>query len=105
MQENKQYTETTNESTFDIINAIPNDNKYNFNHLNDKNCSYFEHFKHAMYYSLVSLKASFYFFIHAFIPDLFTESGSTTINGLNHVISNHAYTDADINVDINLERI
>ena len=50
-----------------------------FNHLKHHNISYGEHFKNSMSYSFKSLKASLYFFIHAFIPDTFEDSGSKTI--------------------------
>ena len=63
-----------------------NDNTYIFNHLNDKKCSYIKHFKHASYYSCMSFKASFYFLVHAFYPDFYTETGSTTIDLLNNEI-------------------
>jgi hypothetical protein len=63
-----------------------NDNTYIFNNLNDKKCSYIKHFKHASYYSCMSFKASFYFLVHAFYPDFYTETGSTTIDLLNNEI-------------------
>ena len=111
MQEDKQNieitNESTNESTNNIINTISDDDIIGqgnnksilFNHLNNKNCTYFEHFKHAMYYSYTSFKASFYFFVHAFLPDFFTESGSITINRLNNTISSHAYNDINSNIN------
>jgi hypothetical protein len=48
-------------------------------HLSDMDVSYTEHFKQSMKYSGRSLKASFYFFIHAIAPDVFKTSGSDTI--------------------------
>ena len=60
-----------------------------FLHLNEKNCSYFEHFKHASYYSSMSFKASFYFLVHAFYPDFYPDTGSTTIEILNNEILNN----------------
>ena len=45
--------------------------------------TYFEHMTGALYYSLLSLQASFAFLIHAFYPDIFTETGSNIINKLN----------------------
>jgi hypothetical protein len=59
---------------------------YLFLHLNEKNCSYFEHFKHASYYSSMSFKASFYFLVHAFYPDFYQDTGSITIDLLNNEI-------------------
>ncbi len=56
---------------------------YMFDHLIQKNMTYFEHMTGALYYSLLSLQASFAFLIHAFYPDIFTETGSNIINKLN----------------------
>ena len=54
-----------------------------FNHLTQKNMTYFEHMIGAIYFSLLSLLASIAFFIHGLIPDIFTESGSSIIRILN----------------------
>lgn len=69
------------ESNF--INNINQDFK---THLDFAGQTYFEHFKDAIKYSYKSLKASFYFFIHALIPDVFTQSGSNCIHNLNDTI-------------------
>lgn len=58
-----------------------------FNHLSDLNVSYTTHFKHSMYYSIMSLKSSYYFFIHALYPDVYVTSGSDTIKKLHNIIS------------------
>jgi hypothetical protein len=57
-----------------------------FKHLTFANQSYFEHFQDALKYSLTSLTASFYFFIHAVWPDIYTRTGSDTIHELSTLI-------------------
>lgn len=57
-----------------------------FKHLVFANQTYFEHFYDAIKYSLISLKASIYFFCHAFWPDLFAKTGSDTIHSLSETI-------------------
>lgn len=54
-------------------------------HLEIAQQTYIEHFKDAMYYSWVSLKSSFYFFIHALSPNTFQKNGSTNIKFLNDI--------------------
>ncbi len=54
-----------------------------FQHLEDINQTYFQHFQDAFYYSINSLKASIYFFIHGIYPDIFTSAGSDTIFNIN----------------------
>ena len=56
-------------------------------HLEDNNQTYFEHLKNSLSYSWKSTKASFYFFIHAFIPCIFTSSGSTIIKEVHERVS------------------
>lgn len=56
-------------------------------HLQQVNQTYFQHFKHSIYYSGQSLKATFFFLIHAIFPDVFVDNGSTTIAELNTTIS------------------
>jgi hypothetical protein len=51
-------------------------------HLNDVDMKYFTHFKRSMGFCFKSFEASFYFFIHAFIPDIFEYNGSNTIDNL-----------------------
>lgn len=66
--------------------------EYNFinkdfkTHLDFAGQTYLEHFTDAMKYSGKSFKACFLFFIHAFVPDLFTQSGSNCIHNLNDTI-------------------
>jgi hypothetical protein len=55
-------------------------------HLDFAGQTYFEHFKDAMKYSCKSFKASFFFFIHALIPDIFTQSGSNCVHELSDTI-------------------
>jgi len=54
-----------------------------FGHLKRVNQTYIEHWFDAINYSFISLKASFYFFIHSFCPDLYEFDGSKTIKELN----------------------
>jgi hypothetical protein len=58
-----------------------------FKHLQELNITYTEHFKNSMSYSIQSLKASFYFFIHAIYPDAFEFDGSRQIRYLNELLS------------------
>ena len=67
-------------------NIEKNNKKYFFNHLNIINQSYCSHFCDAMKYCGISLKASFFFFIHAFWPDFFISNGSEAIFRLNDII-------------------
>jgi hypothetical protein len=53
-----------------------------FKHLQETEQTYIFHFFNAMNYSYISLKASFYFFIHAFYPDFFQFDESKTIYNL-----------------------
>lgn len=57
-----------------------------FNHLNDVNQNYTDHFKDSMSYSWNSAKGAFYFFCHGIYPDAFKTNGSETITDLNNVI-------------------
>jgi len=58
----------------------------NFNHLHFIGQTYTEHFSDSMNYSWISLKSSFYFFVHAIYPDIFITSGSKNILNLSHII-------------------
>jgi hypothetical protein len=55
-------------------------------HLEYANQTYLQHFQDSMYYSWISLKACFIFFIHGIFPDTFIDNGSTTISLLNKII-------------------
>ena len=57
-----------------------------FEHLQKVKQNYFEHFFDGIYYCRISLKASFYFFIHSLWPDLFEFDGSNTIKQLNNIL-------------------
>ena len=48
-------------------------------HLQIINQTYCEHFQDAVSYGFSAWKASIYFFIHAFFPDIFLFNGSQTI--------------------------
>lgn len=68
------------------INTSDNTSNQNINHLNFANQTYFEHFKDSITYCGKSIKASFFFFVHAIWPDLFTQSGSQCIHELSDTI-------------------
>ena len=68
------------------LEFVYEDNVY-FKHLAFVNQTYFEHFKDAIKYSFISLKASFLFFCHAFWPDIFIKTGSDTVHELSKNIS------------------
>lgn len=55
-------------------------------HLKKNKQTYFEHLGESLSYSGRAFKASFYFFIHAFIPDLFQYNGSATVYSLTDTI-------------------
>ena len=55
-------------------------------HLKKNNQTYFQHLGESLSYSGRAFKASFYFFIHAFIPDLFEYNGSATLYSLTDTI-------------------
>lgn len=55
-------------------------------HLEEAAQTYMEHFKDSISYSLRSIKATFYFFVHAISPDTFTKKGSDEIFELNDVL-------------------
>lgn len=57
-----------------------------FKHLTEVNQEYDNHFKDAMHYSWLSLKSSFFFFIHAIYPDAFKSNGSENIKKINTII-------------------
>ncbi len=57
-----------------------------FNHLQDVNQTYFEHFRDTLCYSYLSLRACIFFLIHGIYPDIFIKSGSTTIHNINEKI-------------------
>lgn len=58
-----------------------------FEHLESINQTYYEHFKDSMFYSLKALKASGYFFIHSFFPDICKTNGSNQISELDKIIT------------------
>mgnify|MGYP001563931710 FL=1 len=55
-------------------------------HLSIVKQGYFTHLKDSMYYSSISLKCAILFFIHAIIPDLFTDT-SKNVKQLNDMIN------------------
>lgn len=61
------------------------DNHY-FKHLAFANQTYFEHFYDAIKYAYISFSGSFYFFCHAFWPDIYVTKGSDTIHRLSETI-------------------
>ena len=66
---------------------ISSDDNTFFKHLSFANQSYFEHFSDSIKYCGTSLKGAFYFFCHAFWPDIFQQNGSETIHQLSSTIS------------------
>lgn len=58
-------------------------------HLQHNNISYFKHLKRSLVFSLLSLKASLYFFIHSFFPNTFVSNGSETINYIDNKLRDH----------------
>lgn len=59
-----------------------------FKHLKYVKQNYLEHLYDALTYSFTSIKASVYFFIHGFCPDLFEFDGSNQIQNLNDILTN-----------------
>jgi hypothetical protein len=57
-------------------------------HLKDIEMSYFQHMKCALGYAKESGKAMIYFFIHAFLPDVWVTKGSNHLNKLLEKIRN-----------------
>lgn len=57
-----------------------------FKHLAFANQTYYEHFCDAIKYSWCSLRASFYFFCHAFWPDIYIKAGSDSVHELSDII-------------------
>ena len=53
-------------------------------HLEFAKQTYFQHFFDSISYSFIAFKASFYFFIHALVPDIYQCDGSKTIFLLNN---------------------
>lgn len=51
-------------------------------HLEENNISYCKHFMRSMRFAWKSFKASIIFVIHAFYPNLFTDTGSNIIKEL-----------------------
>lgn len=79
----KTYRDNQVQTETDIGDNINRDFK---THLEFAGQTYLEHFVDAMKYSGKSLKASLCFFIHALIPDTFTQSGSQCIHELSEII-------------------
>jgi hypothetical protein len=55
-------------------------------HLKENKQTYFEHLSESLSYSGQAFKASFYFLIHAFVPDLFKYNGNATVYSLTDTI-------------------
>lgn len=55
-------------------------------HLKEINMSYFQHMKCALGYAKESGKAMIYFFIHAFLPDVWVIKGSNKLKEINKSI-------------------
>jgi hypothetical protein len=50
--------------------------------LDNKEVSYFDNVKEKMYYSGLTFKASFYFFVNAWLPNIFKEEGHVVLENL-----------------------
>ena len=87
----KIYNKINKITEDNVEDNVEDVNKSFFNHLNENGCSYIDHFRNASKYSYISLKASFYFFVHAIFPDFYIDNGSKTVNSLNTLIINHTY--------------
>lgn len=59
---------------------------FEIEHLKYAKQNYKEHLYDTLYYSFESIKASFIFIIHGFIPCIFTKKGSQIIHNLNEII-------------------
>ena len=82
----REYPDYTNEY-IPTLECIPEEKPEKYiSHLEKNNQTYFEHFKDSMSYSGQAFKASFYFFIHGFVPETFQSNGSDTIFYLNNTI-------------------
>lgn len=57
-----------------------------FQHLEDINQSYSDHFKDAIGYSWTAFKCSMIFFVHALYPDVLKTAGSKKLNKLHEII-------------------
>lgn len=57
-----------------------------FTHLEAVQQTYLEHLSDAWSYSLESIMAAFYFFLHGLCPDMFVNNGSETIARINTTI-------------------
>ena len=63
-----------------------------FQHLREFDQSYWSHFKNSIKYSGKAFLASGYFLAHAFVPDVFTKSGSSTVEKLRaDILSNQQH--------------
>lgn len=67
-------------------------------HLKQIKQNYFEHFKDAIYFSIISFKASYYFLIHAIYPDIYLNDGSQTINYLKVLIDQKKFLISQKNI-------
>ena len=82
-------TDMINYTSFNFDTSHIEDINYEdsfFKHLAFVDQTYYEHFCDAIKYSWCSLRASFYFFIHAFWPDIYIKHGSTSIHELSDII-------------------
>lgn len=56
-------------------------------HLKTINQTYGQHMLNALKYSALCQKASFFFLIHAIIPDVFVDNGSKTIRQIQDILA------------------
>ncbi len=55
-------------------------------HLKENNITYFKHFRRSIWCASQSLKATIIFTVHAFFPNIFTDTGSNILNELKNYL-------------------
>lgn len=58
-------------------------------HLLLVNMTYFEHMKFVLKNAFCAIVGAFFLVIHALLPDIFTDSGSSIINGVHYDLMNN----------------
>jgi len=86
-EKTEQNESKSDQDIIDIFMKNQSQNVGIFRHLTFANQTYWQHFCDSFGYCKTSLCASFYFFCHAFFPDIFEQSGSKSISDLHDKIS------------------
>ncbi len=63
---------------------------FRYQHLQKINQTYFQHLQNAFSYAAQCQKASLYFMVHAFYPDMFVDDGSTMVRRLHERLQQNA---------------